>query len=170
MKKQKLVLLILICLNLAFIWGNSMLSGANSTKVSNVVTGAVEKVIDSVSSAETNRENTPSAPLEPTETEAQTDEAREYFEYILSIVVRKCAHMFEFFVLAVLLSLILEKKYQTILLCGVFTALIDETIQLSNDRSSSVKDVWIDTIGFAVGMLCILLIKTIRSKKQDHIT
>lgn len=185
MKKANVLLTVLLCLNLAFIWGNSMLNGADSAKVSNVVTGAVEKVIDSVSNP--NISDLPK-PIETSETQNspeisrkddsvtpeapktdEKDEKREYFEYVLEIIVRKCAHMFEFFLLAVWVTLLLKNKYPTILLCGIITALLDETIQLYSGRSSRVADVWIDTLGFILGILFTVLIRHLHFRKKSSI-
>ena len=66
--------------------------------------------------------------------------------------VRKSAHFFEFYVLGTILSLncLIWKKHTDIRLVltaffGLIIALTDETLQLlSNGRSCSVTDVWLD--------------------------
>lgn len=194
-KKQKTIIAALLVFNLIFIWGNSLLDGADSAKVSDIITGTVEKVILSVkpngtaeggevseNDGSTETSDTHSSEEHPmTEvpdsfesndnTESISEEksdAEIYFEYILSIVVRKCAHILEFCLLAVWLMLLLGGRIQTVLLCGVFTALIDETIQLYSGRSSLVMDVWIDIGGFSLGILAAWLIGYIRKKKASE--
>ncbi len=195
-KKQKTIIAALLVLNLIFIWGNSMLNGSDSAKVSDIITGTVEKVILSIKPNEAGESGEVSesdgVKLETNDTllseehpmteasdsfESNNDtesiseeksDAEIYFEYILSIVVRKCAHILEFCLLAVWLMLLLGERVHMVLLCGVFTALIDETIQLYSGRSSLVMDVWIDIGGFALGILAAWLIGYIKKKKASE--
>ncbi len=193
-KKHKTIIAALVVFNLIFIWGNSLLDGADSAKVSDIITGTVEKVLLSIKpngtieggelsesggSKETNdAQSSEEHPMTEVPDNFESNDSTEsiseeksdaeiYFEYILSIVVRKCAHIFEFCLLAVWLML-LGGRIQTVLLCGVFTALIDETIQLYSGRSSLVMDVWIDIGGFALGMLVAWLMGYIKKKKGSE--
>lgn len=59
----------------------------------------------------------------------------------------------------------LRDCWSIIALSGVLTALIDETIQLLNGRTSAVKDVWIDSGGFALGMLLIAFLLARNGKR-----
>lgn len=88
--------------------------------------------------------------------------------------VRKAAHVVEFGCFGILLTLYLsgrtgERGKLVRLLCaaGLLVALLDETIQLFNDRTSSVKDIWIDFSGFLIGCAIIFALKSswIRVKK-----
>lgn len=79
-------------------------------------------------------------------------------------IVRKAAHFAEYAVEAVILSGIcreffgkVKNKLSSVLLIGVFTAFIDETIQLFVDgRSGEIKDMWIDVSGFITGILLFI--------------
>ena len=133
------LLLVLICFNLAFIWGNSLLDGKKSNAVSDRVVEVVEKVVEMVVKPKPSAEN-------PTQKKLD-----------LSFFVRKSAHIIEFLLLAVWLTLISsgrgKLRFPLILFAGMSSALIDETIQLFTGRTSSVIDVWIDLMGFATGIL-----------------
>lgn len=85
-----------------------------------------------------------------------------------SHAVRKAAHMTEFAVLAVLLFLFWEKRYSITLLCGFFTAAIDESIQVFSGRGASFTDVLIDTAGVIIALLLCLVVTEIsdRIKKR----
>lgn len=85
-----------------------------------------------------------------------------------SHAVRKAAHMTEFAVLAVLLFLFWEKRYSITLLCGFFTAAIDESIQVFSGRGASFTDVLIDTAGVIIALLICLVVTEIsdRIKKR----
>ena len=79
--------------------------------------------------------------------------------------IRKLAHATEFAALGVLTSAYAEvrgkklhRSWPSIMLSGVLTALLDETIQIFNGRTSAVRDVWIDSGGFALGMLLIVFL------------
>lgn len=93
---------------------------------------------------------------------------------VLSVWVRKLAHVFEYLVLTILVTILVFDsyigiKYKTIYsLCSpLLVAIIDETIQTFIDgRAGMVEDVLIDSIGILIGFLFILLIKYIKSKKQ----
>ena len=80
-----------------------------------------------------------------------------------SHAVRKAAHMTEFAALGLLLFLFWEKRYLITLLCGFFTAAIDETIQLVSGRGASFTDVLIDTAGVVIALIiCLVVTKIIR--------
>lgn len=82
-----------------------------------------------------------------------------------TVIVRKCAHIFEFFVLALLLYALfrlLGKRATTataisaaVSFCAAAT---DETIQIFSSRGPSVRDVLIDCIGIALAM-CVIFIQ-----------
>ena len=124
-------------LNLAIIWGNSLLSGAESGQVSG---GVVEFIMELLR-----------IPAD--------------FSDIIHLLVRKMAHFTEFACLAALicwyLGMVKEKRVHQILLAvllAMAAALVDETIQLfTPDRGPSLVDVWIDTMGAVLGMTAVQL-------------
>ena len=87
---------------------------------------------------------------------------------VLNYVVRKAAHMAEFFVLALLicwLSHAVQKKFHGYgLLYPLSVAIIDEFIQSFTGRTSMVLDVMIDFAGALLGFGLVLLIRKIRKK------
>ncbi len=78
-------------------------------------------------------------------------------------VLRKVAHATEFAVLGTLLMLLMtgkvRERLRSLVLCGLATAFFDETIQLFViGRSSKIMDVWIDLLGYSVGLLISALV------------
>lgn len=78
---------------------------------------------------------------------------------ISEIVVRKAAHVFEFFVLALLVCGFLKvlhrgikRPYTVAALFSVGAAATDECLQILSSRGASVRDVLIDSIGVALGL------------------
>ncbi len=127
------LLIILLVATVLFIWGNSCLSRAQSTKISDFVMNLLHIERDSAGTQ-----------VRP---------------------VRKAGHFTEFFALGgeFLLLFSLEKlssRRRGLLLafCGMFFPLVDETIQMFNDRSPEVRDVWIDIFGFSLGCLVAFLL------------
>lgn len=116
----------LICLNLCFIWGNSLLPGA----VSQTISDFVQQILGG----------------EP----AQTGNS------LFSMLVRKAAHFSEFAVLGLLLRWRMHltgKNGKWALALGILAACMDETIQLFvPGRASRLLDVGIDTCGVAAGI------------------
>ncbi len=76
-------------------------------------------------------------------------------------LVRKLAHIAEYMVLGVelsVLSLLIGKHsigYMAV--TAVCTALCDETIQIFSKRGSQVQDVWLDISGAILGTMLVLL-------------
>ena len=88
-------------------------------------------------------------------------------------VLRKVAHATEFAALGmetlVLFQYDFKKKWPSIFLCGIGTALIDETIQLFTvGRSGEVRDIWIDFTGFLFGVLLIHIILGRKKQKKTN--
>lgn len=82
-----------------------------------------------------------------------------------SFWIRKLAHFTEYFILGVLLFVAYQSSYQKmklytiIFLQGLFTASIDETIQLfTPNRSGELRDVMIDISGVIFGVCFVYLI------------
>ena len=130
------VLLLLMLLNLAFIWSNSLLPAEASAGLSAKVKAWLLKLVPGEGSAENGGHQ-----------------------------LRKWAHFLEFCCLGMLLcGLALLRGSLTrrkLLFCwigGVLAACADETIQrFVPDRGPSFKDVLIDTSGAAVGMILLLV-------------
>lgn len=132
-KRWQLVLMVLIGLNLAFIWGNSAMAGAQSSAISGGVTEFLYRLF----------------PFLPQE------------EWVHGLI-RKIAHFSEFAALGLLCGgfsfFRTERIPFGILGAGMAAACVDETIQLYvPERASSILDVWIDSAGFAFGTAIFLL-------------
>ena len=134
---RRIVCLILLVLNLCFIWGNSFLDGEQSRAISDRVIAVLVEVFH-IDYTGDGRDNEPD----------------------MNFWVRKAAHAAEFAALGFLTALLTAEKGERMrdwilkaLLFSVLAALTDETIQLYHGRTSSVKDVWIDSGGVLAGVL-----------------
>lgn len=79
---------------------------------------------------------------------------------------RKLAHVAEYFVIGVLISLIWDAEPVKSIYSGFTAAFIDETIQIFADRGPMISDVWIDMAGVVLGYLLALLLILVRKKKR----
>ena len=77
-------------------------------------------------------------------------------------MVRKIAHVAEFTILSVLLTLCFRGQIVKSAGAGFAAAFLDESIQLLSGRGASITDVWIDLIGVAIGSVLGLLIVQLR--------
>ena len=134
---RKRVLTCLIVLNLALIWGNSLMTGADSGALSGGVLACLGR----------------------------------FFPWLLTeaghTLLRKAAHFSEFALLGLLVCgrYRLERSITPFFLMGfgLAVACIDETIQVfTPGRASSLIDVWIDTSGFGLGFILIILVTNIK--------
>ena len=133
-KRMRLCTALLI-LNLAFIWGNSLMRGELSQAFSDFVKALLEVFLP---------------------VGEGTGEG--------SGLLRKIAHFTEFACLGLLLTGRAGMKGEggfrlgsIPVLLGMAAACVDETIQIFvPGRSSSLIDVWIDTCGAAAGMILVL--------------
>ena len=137
---KKRILSILILLNLALIWGNSMLTGLDSEAVSGGVLALLGRFL----------------PVLLTEAG--------------HTLLRKAAHFSEFALLGLLYCgrhrLVKGEAPVHLMGFGLAVACIDETIQIfTPGRASSLIDVWIDTAGFALGFVVIFAVCTIYHNK-----
>ncbi len=159
MKKEKIILawrillLCLIVLNVAFIFFQSTRSKDESKETSDNVGEIVGEII-------------------PPDTKPGG---------FIQTNLRKIAHFVEFASLGALTSLYLIFFKRRILFAalsfptGLFIALFDETIQIFSSRGSSVKDVWIDFLGFAsisiifytVAFICEKAHKNVNKSSQN---
>ena len=137
LQRLRRLLGVLSVLTLLFIWGNSLLPAATSSALSNWVKSILPDF------------------------GGQEGEVSTFF-------IRKLAHFTEYAVLGALLtwrallgSAEERPPLRNLALMGVFAALIDETIQMTNDRSAQVRDVWIDFGGFTLGVLAVWGIITV---------
>ena len=136
---KKRILSILIVLNLALIWGNSMLTGLSSEAVSGGLLAFLGRFL----------------PVLLTEAG--------------HTLLRKAAHFSEFALLGLLYCgrhrLVKGEAPVHLMGFGLAVACIDETIQIfTPGRASSLIDVWIDASGFALGLLLIVIFHTITNK------
>ncbi len=140
MHKKRILFVLLIALNLLFIWGNSALSQQHSHAISMAFKGFLERLLPfDLSSVNFNSEH----------------------------YLRKAAHVFEYLVLGTLLTLCFGKfrvkNCLMIIIAGAMVASLDETIQIFTARGPAVKDVMIDFSGFMIGFLVIMAFKGRRS-------
>ncbi|MDO4269932.1 MAG: VanZ family protein [Eubacteriales bacterium] len=149
MKQRQKRWTILIIVTLCFIWGNSLMPPAVSNAISDKITQLL------------------SGGVLPAEMEANS--------WLPSFLIRKTAHFTEFALLGISLAGAcrarnMSKREAVLLtaLCGVLAALVDETIQLFNGRTSSVKDVWLDSFGLAAGCCLTYFLFRHIVKKQEH--
>ena len=142
-RRQRL-LLILMVLTAAFIWGNSLLPASVSGAISARFAGLLSRALG----------------LELTTSAGHG-------------VLRKLAHGTEFLALgleaAALLRLEWEKPWSLVALLGLGTCFLDETIQLFvAGRDGKLPDMWIDLGGFLAGVLiCLLIRRLIRKRKPS---
>lgn len=88
----------------------------------------------------------------------------------MSIVIRKLAHVTEFFILGLLLINFYGKNYTykyvfyATLIHGLVVASLDETIQLfSLNRAGLITDVFIDMIGVVLSVIVYVVVNRIKS-------
>ena len=125
---KKRIYILIFCLILCFIWGNSMLSAE--------VSGAISRFVATILGG--NRE--PSAEG----------------HHLVRKLAHFCEFMSLGVVSVLLCREILQKKAERTLFCafvGVFAPLTDETLQMFTGSGPSLVDVWIDIGGFASGLL-----------------
>ena len=145
-ERKILLCRVLLVLNLALIWGNSLLSGAESGQMSGGIMAFVMELLRIPESA----------------------------SEIVHLMIRKLAHLTEFACLSALMcwhfGMVKEKmSYQCLLpvLLAMAAALTDETIQLyTPDRGPSLVDVWIDTLGAVLGMTAMQLGYHLKKKNK----
>ena len=146
-ERKILLCRVLLVLNLTLIWGNSLLSGAESGQMSGGIMAFVMELLRIPESA----------------------------SEVVHLMIRKLAHLTEFACLSALISwhlrLVKEKRVHQMLLAvllAMAAALVDETIQLyTPDRGPSLVDVWIDTLGAVLGMTAMQLGYHLKKKKTS---
>ncbi len=150
MKKQKvytIVLSILLVLTLIFIWGNSIIPQSESKIESDTAHGTVKVFLDFIFGK----------------------------DVITQDIFRKLAHFCEFMFLSLIINLLYlnlkkynyKKIFEISSLC-LFTAVIDESIQILSNRGPSVLDVLIDFSGSLFAVMIITLIYAIYKKVKNN--
>ena len=141
--RSKRILTAVILFTLAVIWGHSLLGREASSEESSFVMELLTPLLEVVVGKGNVTEH----------------------------LIRKLAHFFEFFVYGIELQLFfaLSKSRKNAFLLalshGLFTALMDETIQIFSGRGPMIQDVWLDFSGVEVGAL-ITLAATAMKKDQ----
>ena len=143
LRKHFALYLCLVILNLAFIWGNSFVPG----EISGEISGGIFEVVSDLFAV---------------------------FGDKGQFVLRKLAHFSEYTALGFFLGGIFTAqgqkgihRFTMPLLCGLFAACVDETIQIfAEARGSSLIDVWLDTSGVCFGLLVHEVLHRLRLKNQ----
>lgn len=141
-RKRMTVCITLLCVNLCFIWGNSLLPGS----VSGAISGWLRELLLGA------------APEGPDTGHGLLRKLAHFTEFT-------CLGL-----LLCWLTGMLQRKLWPLwsLLCGVSAAAIDETIQLFvPDRGPALKDVGIDTLGVCLGIVIIYIIR--KHKKSKYL-
>ena len=145
-KRKKYLCTGLILLNLAFIWGNSLMNGTQSGNLSGGIMAWINSVLG-------------------------LDEAGAQ---MLHLLIRKAAHFTEFACLGMLLAWncrMTGEKHGMIFpaLLAMAAALIDESIQLiTPDRGPSLTDVWIDSFGALAGIMLLTVGHHLITKRRHN--
>ncbi|MBQ7047752.1 MAG: VanZ family protein [Clostridia bacterium] len=91
-----------------------------------------------------------------------------------TVIVRKAAHVFEFYLLCLLLywifNMLIKNKRAVNVLAPAVTlaaAAVDESLQIISDRGASVKDVLVDGIGILLAYLTVKIIIKVKSKRIE---
>ena len=137
----------LLAVNIAFIWGNSLLPGEISGAISDFVKSILQAILGTG--------------------ESQSGGG----------LVRKLAHFTEFTCLGLLLrwlfGMLATKawhNYSMPFLWGAAVAAVDETIQLFvPDRGPRITDVGIDTLGVVLGIVIISLSTHIKNQSKENV-
>ena len=132
-KRWNIVLVLLLVLTLAFIWGNSLISRAESQEISRGLLAEICEALEHVG--------------------LHLDPQNDHW-------LRKLAHFGEFGLLGAELCTLLflnrRARPQGFVNCafaGLAVAVTDEALQLLSNRGSQVQDVLLDFAGFLTGLL-----------------
>lgn len=147
--KRLLFCVTLLVLNVAFIWGNSLLPREISSAFSQFVGRILCFFV--------------SGPITPDQGEGQG-------------ILRKIAHFTEFCSLGLILSwlfwMVRQKKWECMVfpfITGAAVAAIDEIIQVFvPGRGPHIRDVGIDSLGVLLGVLIVALLANIIKKRPEE--
>lgn len=142
-----IILAVLIAATLAFIWSNSSDSPEDTHEKSDGIVEILKPILD------------------PFDLVSDED---------FSFLIRKAAHFSEYALLGAelfVMRLLLERSSNTAVPLAVLcTAVIDETIQIYSNRTSSTVDVIIDFFGGLAGILfiyiCLRIYKCIKHRRR----
>ena len=150
--KRLIILIVILCATIGFIWIHSMMPQSVSSDESNAVMDFIKPFLEIF----VGKGN------------------------VTQHLVRKLAHFTEYTALGVELGLLFSrikkrfvwKNYPLILVHAVCVAFIDETIQIFSGRGPAVSDMWIDVSGAALGSAAVLLIvmiirRTEKNKREE---
>ena len=156
--KRKRILTALIVLALVFIWGNSLVSGELSGRISDNILLFMNAAAEKLGFGP------------DTFTYMMDEDGDGVAEQPTSHIIRKAAHVTEYAVFAALVFLRLEsrgkKRFFTAWGLAALTGAIDETVQIFSHRGSQVRDVLIDTAGALLGLCAAALILYFKSRKE----
>ena len=146
LKHWNIILILLLLLTLAFIWGNSLLTRAESQEISRGILAEICAALEHVG--------------------LHIDPENDHW-------LRKLAHFGEFGLLGAELCALLflnrRARPQGFVNCafaGLGVAVADEALQLISNRGSQVQDVLLDFAGFLTGLLLCGIIGRKRPKKR----
>ena len=147
-KRWNIVLVLLLVLTLAFIWGNSLLPRTESQEISRGLLAELCAALEHVG--------------------MHLDPQNDHW-------LRKLAHFGEFGMLGAELGLLLclnrRQSVQGFVNCafaGLAVAVTDEALQLISNRGSQVQDVLLDFAGFLAGFLLCGLVWMLGSKSREQ--
>ena len=143
-KRWNIVLVLLLALTLAFIWGNSLLPRTVSQEISRGLLAELCAALEHVG--------------------LHIDPQNDHW-------LRKLAHFGEFGMLGAELGLLLclnrRQSVQGFVNCafaGLAVAVTDEALQLISNRGSQVQDILLDFAGFLAGLLLWSLLWSVAEK------
>jgi len=151
--KRHTVIIIIIAVTMAVIWGHSVMPPDASSDESGFVMNLMRPVLEVF----TGRGN------------------------VTEYLVRKLGHFTEYMILggelSFLFTTVAGERFQRFsglnrlllilvpaLIWALITAFLDETIQIFSGRGPMIKDVWIDLAGAAAGIIIILITRSIAGK------
>ena len=147
-KRWNIVLVLLLALTLAFIWGNSLLPRTESQEISRGLLAELCAALETVG--------------------LHLDPQNDHW-------LRKLAHFGEFGLLGAELCTLLflnrRARPQGFVNCafaGLAVAVTDEALQLISHRGSQVQDVLLDFAGFLAGFLLCGLVWMLGSKSREQ--
>lgn len=147
-KRWNIVLVLLLVLTLAFIWGNSLLPRTESQEISRGLLAELCAALEHVG--------------------MHLDPQNDHW-------LRKLAHFGEFGLLGAELCTLLflnrRARPQGFVYCafaGLAVAVTDEALQLISNRGSQVQDVLLDFAGFLAGFLLCGLVWMLGSKSREQ--
>ena len=144
--KKKTIYIVLFCLILCFIWGNSLLSRE--------VSGAISHFVADIFGGD----------------QGATEEGH-HFVRKLAHFSEFAALGAVFLLLTGEYTSDRAKRAFSVAFVGAFVPLCDETIQIFSGRGPALADVWIDVAGYATGAILtvavIILVSRVTSRRSE---